>query len=52
MSRGRGGALDTLKGEAVIRSRLVWEGGVSVWYNVYLRNNKLQFESTDAPIIR
>jgi GTPase SAR1 family protein len=33
-------------------SRPVWEGGVSVWYNVYLRNNKLQFQSTDTPIIR
>jgi hypothetical protein len=29
----------------------VWEGGVFVWYNVYLRNNKLQFQWTDAPII-
>jgi hypothetical protein len=25
---------------------------LSVWYNVYLRNNKLQFQSTDTPIIR
>jgi len=32
-------------------SRLVWKGGVSVWYNVGLRNNKLLFQWTDAPII-
>jgi hypothetical protein len=37
---------------AMILSRPLWKGGVSVWYNVYLRNNKLQFQSTDTPIIR
>jgi len=51
LSSGRGGALDTLEGEAIILLRPLWKGGVSVWYNVYLRNNKLLFQWTDAPII-
>jgi hypothetical protein len=53
LSSGRGGALDTLEEEAaMIRSRPLWRGGAGVNYNVYLRNNKLQFQSTDTPIIR
>jgi hypothetical protein len=37
---------------AMILSRPLWRGGAGVNYNVYLRNNKLQFQSTDTPIIR
>jgi hypothetical protein len=52
LSNGRGGALDTLEGEAMILSRPLWKGGADVNYNVYLRNNKLRLQSTDTPIIR
>jgi hypothetical protein len=52
LSSGRGGALDTLEGEAMILLRPLWKGGADVTYNVYLRNNKLQFQWTDTPIIR
>jgi hypothetical protein len=41
-----------MEGEVMIRSRPLWRGGAGVNYNVYLRNNELQFQSTDTPIIR
>ena len=41
-----------MEGEVMIRSRPLWKGGADVNYNVYLRNNKLQLQSTDTPIIR
>ncbi|NAZ34204.1 MAG: hypothetical protein GU356_07975 [Pyrobaculum sp.] len=41
-----------MEGEVMIRSRPLWRGGADVNYNVYLRNNKLQLQSTDTPIIR
>jgi hypothetical protein len=48
LSRGRGGALDTLKGKAVIRSRPVWEGGVSVGQHICV---EVKSDRRTAPVM-
>ncbi len=48
LCRERGGALDTLKGEAVIRLRPVWEGGVSVGQHICV---EVESDRRTAPVM-
>ncbi len=48
LCRERGGALGTLKGEAVIRLRPVWEGGVSVGQHICV---EVESDRRTAPVM-